>query len=212
MFSHSQKQGLRVWNQSCDAQTFGRLLGSSVCALVLVDRRKLVCKVCGATNPYRAHWEKHSDFIGHFVLATRLTPDGKMVEFIDPGLAKTAAPHSCRVTLAAMQAARTAEGTDEDVVFVRVGQSGTDRKTAVGFGKRGREAEESEKTPLPTPTRTAPTNEDAKQVTQKSGEASKGPGPAFSKRRIYQSASSGSATASATTSARSARVRRKPPG
>jgi len=100
-------------------------------ALMLVDKRYLRCEDCNGLVS-RAFRALRTSFVGHFVIVThKIVPDsGEVLEegkekgkeskpevsygFVDPDSSKT----RCRVSASLLEQARTAHGTDQDVLLI----------------------------------------------------------------------------------------------
>ena len=91
------------------------LLLSGHVLLLLVDHRFLHCSSCCSTAE-RSQRRAAPEFSGHFVLAVSLDPATGTVRFLDPDGRHTL----CSAPLAELDEARRSDGTDEDVIIVRL--------------------------------------------------------------------------------------------
>lgn len=127
LFSQAAKQGLPVAQKSLSEADFDFMLQKGLMAVVLVDKRFLICNECNgfASRAFRA---LRSSFVGHFVIVlektfmdvseTKQTNGAPSREhcyiYIDPDSSKP----RCRVASPLFHRARTAHGTDQDILFV----------------------------------------------------------------------------------------------
>jgi hypothetical protein len=137
--------GVDVQRRRVTAGELGaRLLGGEEAVVALVDRRALAAAWPpsgawgggggGALSASSSSTTSSSGYMGHYVVLCGYDPATHTFALRDP--AAHAGPAPLRVPGAALDAARTAFGTDEDLLIVRVRDGGRDGVAAMEEGGR----------------------------------------------------------------------------
>ncbi|KAI8853910.1 Guanylyl cyclase [Chytridium lagenaria] len=116
LFAEAQDFGVRVVPMVLSMEDMRRfLLSEHYAILILVNLRKLKCRVCSRHHGSSSSPFSH-DFMGHYVLLIGYDPETDGILVRDPGTEEGV----CFVDASVLDAARSAPGTDHDAIVVRV--------------------------------------------------------------------------------------------
>ncbi|GAB5370190.1 hypothetical protein AAMO2058_001471300 [Amorphochlora amoebiformis] len=125
LFTKAESYGVIVEKTSKSRKDIQEYLDSGErLVLALIDRRKLRCTECASSSePYAAFFSnKQQPFLGHFILVVEVVTGthGKedTVYYFDPNSGLKTDSHRCHVTGKVFDDARTAPGTDQDLIII----------------------------------------------------------------------------------------------
>jgi Guanylylate cyclase len=112
LFRQSSERGVNVQQRSVDLVEIIRAVqADNMLILVLLDKRLLSCPLCDQRAPSRP---ESPGFLGHYVMLYAY--DAQVDSFLmkDPASLRDA----CVISSSTLEAARSAFGTDEDIIFI----------------------------------------------------------------------------------------------
>jgi hypothetical protein len=118
LFAAAQAAGLRVIAERVELDTIVELLASNHILLVLMDARRMHCVKCAVQNSTLTSTDHESwhreHYAGHYVIVNGITADRSRYLYVNAD----ADTPQCSVAVHALEKARAAPGTDDDIIVV----------------------------------------------------------------------------------------------